>query len=104
MEPPSHSGPIDLIEENGLNYEVSITDPSTFLNYASYDGEITTVTISDSSLASQDIDLKIYNPCFTSTFDAATVFISPVIDPAGYDVYYTDPGASTATIADYATF
>ena len=106
---PTHSGPASLIVVshsliNGLYFEVNIADPATFTSFASADGEITTVNISDNSAASQDIDFKIYNPCFTSTFDAATVFTSPAIDPAGYDVYYTDPGASTATIADYATF
>ena len=44
---PTHSGPVNLIVVNGLNYEISITDPATFTSYASVDGEITIVTISD---------------------------------------------------------
>ena len=92
---PTHSGPVDLIVANGLNYEISITDPATFTSYASFDGEITTVTISDSLPASQDIQIEIFNPCFTSAFDASTVFTSPTLDSAGYDVYLGDPSSAS---------
>ena len=74
----------NVMSKNGSNFEVEITDPATFPNYGTYDGEITTVTISDDGGASQDIYIKILNPCFATTLVSSTF---PALDPTGYTVY-----------------
>ena len=84
------------------NYEVSITNPLVFKDYASFSGEISTVTFSDDSPATQIVNISIFNPCFASTFDAATVFVSPALDlEVGYFAYLNDPATTTINAGDY---
>ena len=87
---------------NGGYFEVDITDPQTFTTYAPTDGAESIVSFSDGN-DSQDITIKVFNPCFTSTFDLSTIPINDNLD-SEYFIFKFDPAPLQLIMGEYQQY